>query len=647
MTNAENSEITASNPGEDRAARKKQYEALLNASRDMLTLFSGDERLTYLIDEESERFLLRPREKKVLIPLSFFESQPFSENRFLFHLYTVLALYPDFERCPEDYLNRPETFRPEAEELTGVFLDRVRAAGLSGDRAYQPDNVFFYMQNEILSFLEDCDTWASMLCVLQRAPVYQDPAVKADIARMLLLEDVFPAEDDPTGVHRDLAPCLLIREFWGMEEIENPRIRQILAEPVFGTDRFSFLRDQLTLCALRNTPCADRDRMIRSFLLPSFLQLFREDIDRMAFSSTVSLQEQEQKREARRKKSAAQSAENFKEMLRELDSEKKHREAAVGELLHGTRDLSSYGVTDADRALFAHYEAAVRPAREQMKAYWRMLIGDTSREVSVRIPNMPKGRLSVETLIRSWPALTEAERRQNYRDLAIFDDSELRRQTQVLPRYLDICFAIDSSGSMRGEKLGPAREALAIVLLSLEDFAGFLQANAQTVHEPCEVRTQVRLFGTGSRETLSFSDRGLRRQANRILSVSRLDGSLGSTDDGACLEEFVRALTPQTLRELQTGRRIRMVFEVTDGASSFPGRARKAVEELVRSKVIVQAIEIGSPDDAAARASFDYVFGSRGIFLGNRTRELPDRLMKAVRDSVSGVLRDYFRRGRA
>ena len=410
MTNAENSEITASNPGEDRAARKKQYEALLNASRDMLTLFSGDERLTYLIDEESERFLLRPREKKVLIPLSFFESQPFSENRFLFHLYTVLALYPDFERCPEDYLNRPETFRPEAEELTGVFLDRVRAAGLSGDRAYQPDNVFFYMQNEILSFLEDCDTWASMLCVLQRAPVYQDPAVKADIARMLLLEDVFPAEDDPTGVHRDLAPCLLIREFWGMEEIENPRIRQILAEPVFGTDRFSFLRDQLTLCALRNTPCADRDRMIRSFLLPSFLQLFREDIDRMAFSSTVSLQEQEQKREARRKKSAAQSAENFKEMLRELDSEKKHREAAVGELLHGTRDLSSYGVTDADRALFAHYEAAVRPAREQMKAYWRMLIGDTSREVSVRIPNMPKGRLSVETLIRSWPALTEAER---------------------------------------------------------------------------------------------------------------------------------------------------------------------------------------------------------------------------------------------
>ena len=90
-----------------------------------------------------------------------------------------------------------------------------------------------------------------------------------------------------------------------------------------------------------------------------------------------------------------------------------------------------------------------------------------------------------------------------------------------------------------------------------------------------------------------------------------------------------------------------MVFEVTDGASSFPGRARKAVEELVRSKVIVQAIEIGSPDDAAARASFDYVFGGRGIFLGNRTRELPDRLMKAVRDSVSGVLRDYFRRGRA
>ena len=300
---------------------------------------------------------------------------------------------------------------------------------------------------------------------------------------------------------------------------------------------------------------------------------------------------------------------------------------AAKELLTGKPNLSFFGVTPEDQRLFDHYEALVRPEREQMKAYWKKLLGDTAKEISVRIEGAPKGTLSVQALIDQYPAFTEAQRRQNYRGLSIFHTWELKKISRVLPRYLDITFVMDSSGSMRGGKLAPARQALAIVLLSLEDFAVYLAENAARTQEVCEVRTEVWLFGTRAKKVLSFSDRGEKRKADRILSIARLDGSLGSTDDGACLMQAAKEQTPQMIREQKAGKRIRMLFEVTDGASSFPGTAKKAVEELQRDQVLLQAIGIGDPKDTAARASFDYVFGDNGLFLGDDISHLPEALL--------------------
>lgn len=637
------SEIEEKNK-EDRKALKKQCEEALSRVFDLLLLFSGDGRLTYHVDETAEQFALDPDQRRVSVPLSFFTGMPFDETCFLFHLYTVLALYPDYERNPEGYLNRPQTFRREAEVLTKAFLQKARDSGVGTDKAYQPEVVYSYMANEILSFFEECDRYASMLLVFEKAPVYQDRAVRKSLARMLLLEDSLPHETDPAATHRDLAGLLITREFWREDEIENRQIREMLDEKVLGEPRFSLVREELLSLMLRGAPVTERDAMIRTILLPCFTRLFLEDIDRMELSSTVSLEEQEQSQEKRRRKRGAQTKKNYETMLQELDEEKKQRAVAARDLFSGTQDLTRFGVTSEDKKLFAHYEQLVRPERERMKAYWRKLIGDTSKEVSVRIEGVPKGKLSIQSLIDQYPAFTEAERRQNYRGLTIFDTYELQKITHSLPRYLDISFVMDSSGSMRGVKLSPAREALSIVLLSLEDFAAYLRENAARTHEVCEVATEVFLFGTKAEKILSFSDQGPKRTANRILSVARLDGSLGSTDDGACLQQVIREETPERIREQKAGKRVRMVFVVTDGASSAPGTAKKAVEELEKDSVLLQAIGIGDPKDTAAKASFDYIYGDRGLFLGNDTRRLPEALLSAVQTSVSTLLRGLFRK---
>ena len=182
---------------------------------------------------------------------------------------------------------------------------------------------------------------------------------------------------------------------------------------------------------------------------------------------------------------------------------------------------------------------------------------------------------------------------------------------------------------MRSGKLESAREALAIVLLSLQDFQQFLDVNAAKTHQQTKVQIETWLFGSGSHRVMSFDDAGFRKKADTMLSVTRLRGDGGSTDDGACLQEVLKQITPIQEREIESCKRIRLLFEVTDGASSFPGAARKTVEKLKKKGVEIQAIEIG-PDDPEARRIFDFIFCDHGTFLGTKTDDLPSVLMAAV-----------------
>lgn len=635
--------------------------SVLEREERMLVLFSGDARLTYIPDQEGERFELLPKEQKVTVPLLFFQQMgnrtagisAFPESRLLWHLYETLALYPDWQRRPDLYLAREETFRPEAEEMTAYFLEKVKRCHLEDDPAFQPSLLFFSAQNEILDFLEDMDRYAAVLTVEALAPAYRDSDVKKDIADMLLWEDMILPDADSGQMRKSLAESFLAAEFFGEEALSGQtdeagadtgadrlsQIAGILRQKVCGKSRFAFIRDSFREMIVQRQGIEARDPLIRTFLLPEYLHLWKQDIDHMTLSHTIEEEEDGQKasRARRSRKSPDMDRSEKEKMLRELDDEQKKARRAVISQLSGQTDLSSFGVTEEDLKLFRHYEAKVRPQREQMKQFWRQLVGEASRETGVKIEGTPKGKLDVPVLIDSWPSFVEAQQKQNYRGLNIFDSWELQKKTKELPRVLDISFVIDNSGSMRSGKLQAAREALAIVLLSLQDFQGYLQANAALTHQKIDVRTETWLFGTGCRRVLTFDDRARKREADTVLSVSRLRGDDGSTDDGQCLREILKEITPAEVRELESGKRVRMLFEITDGASSFPGSTKAAVDELQKKHVEIQAIEIGPDGDKEARRIFDYVFGDHGTFLGADTQNLPAVLTSAVKRQMKSV----------
>ena len=676
---------------------------ILTRQERMLILFSGDMRLTYEVDRQGEQFVLLPKEQKVLVPLLFFQQIHADEDKLLWHLYQELALYPDWQRHPETYLSREESFRYETEELAGYLLKRVKAAGLTEDPAYQPQVVCVWISSGIIDLLEDVDRWAASLIVQEKAPVYRSEEEKKRIGEMLFWEGAFLPEDESgvdtasAGPHRFFGKMLLETEFFGDMHVEGApssteedktadngeqayggrnrtkpaettatfgkqdcdernsaeavqahaaeasedQLHKILWAPVMGQPRFQFLREQLLETYRRRGGIQERDALVRTFLLPEFLRLWKCDIDHMKLERTKEEQSAEQKdRQSRRKASRKpfQSRQHVRRMLQQMEDEKKAERQQAQRAREGT-DLAVFGVTAQDRQLFRHYEEKVRPQREEMKRFWRRLIGEASREVSVLVEGVPKGALDVPELIRQWPAFTEAQQKQNYRELSVFDTWELRKEIRVLPEVLDISFVIDNSGSMRSGKLQPAREALAIVLLSLQDFKRYLEASAARMHQPVKVRTETWLFGTDCRRVLSFDDMGRKAEADTILSVTRLLGDNGTTDDGKCLQQILDSLTRTEEMELQSGKRTHLIFEVTDGASSFPGAAKKAAEELQKKHVEIQAIEIGLKNGEQARNVFEYIFGEHGTFLGNDTARLPSALMDAVKRQMVTVLK--------
>ena len=107
------------------------------------------------------------------------------------------------------------------------------------------------------------------------------------------------------------------------------------------------------------------------------------------------------------------------------------------------------------------------------------------------------------------------------------------------------------------------------------------------------------------------------------------------------LKEISHNITPIQERKLKKGKEIKIVFQITDGASSFPGAAKKAVEELLSKNVLVYAFQIGKNSDADEKI-FEFIWNEgykdlHGIIIGEDVESLPKELLKAVVQNMKSI----------
>lgn len=276
-----------------------------------------------------------------------------------------------------------------------------------------------------------------------------------------------------------------------------------------------------------------------------------------------------------------------------MESTRKDVEETLGEILNlennkmksigefDNKDLESYGISKKDIELFNFYLDKTKKQRKEMGDFWRKLIGSAKKEVNVKRNRQARGKLNVNDLIYNYPDFVEAEQKGNYKDFKIFDKNFLESQNKLLPEKIEISFLIDNSGYMNKEKIEATRKTLAATLLSIKDFNNYLQAEAKKTNQKIEVLTETWFFGKNHYKIKDFKDKKDLEKSKIIYSLVKVDASDGTTDDAACLRELYRDIDDENKRRIKSKKEYKIIFEITDGASTFPGSTKNIVKDII------------------------------------------------------------------
>ncbi|WP_077369068.1 vWA domain-containing protein [Anaerosalibacter sp. Marseille-P3206] len=631
---------------------KKHFEEFLRKQQRSLATFTGDSSLMYISHPKFERFLLDPSKGVLYLPLQSFLDRKLDENQIMWHIYYELALYPDWKKQTKKYLNRKNDWQKEIDRMTIYILARIKKEGLEKDQAYQPKIILNYVRKEILDLLRLLDKQVAFLRVLQMCPIYRDEENFEKIASYM--EQVGKTIESILKMprHRAFANSFLIIELYQVEPkikgcAQNPFDRKIFNQPFFD-----FIHYQLVRQINNDQGIVERDQFLRSFIFPVFEQLWKEEIDDMIFYKS----KRQQKEKLKGNKNPFEQSE-VDEIIDSFESTQEEEEKILEEMLdkrdqisvsvkntrEGKVDLTPYGISQTDQQLFQFYSNKMKSEREQMRKFWEKLIGDAKKEINVKKDGQIKGKLDIDNFIDYYPDFVEAEKKGNYKNLPIFNRYLLEPQTDILPERIEISFVIDNSGSMNESKIEAARKALAVTLLSIDDFNRYLKINGKQLNQKVEVLSETWFFGSKYYNVKEFNDNnGKEKEKSDIIrSIVKLDATDGATDDASCLREISNSIMPIQESELKKGKQMKIVFEITDGASSFPGSTKEAVQELISKNVEIYAFQIGKNIKTNEKI-FNFVWNEgykqpRGIMVGEQVEKLPKELLKAVGKNLQSI----------
>lgn len=631
---------------------KKHCEEFLQKEQRSLATFTGDSSLMYIPDSKLQRFLLDPSKGILYLPLESFLDRELDENQIMWHIYYELALYSDWKKQAKRYLNRKKDWQKEIDHMTSYILANIKKEGLENDPAYQPKVISKYVKKEILDLLYLLDKQISFLRVLQMCPIYRDEDNFEKIVYYMKQTGKTMESISRMSRHRAFANSFLLIELYKMESkikecVENPFDKKIFNQPFID-----FTHNKLVRQINNNQGIIERDPFIRSFIFPTFEQLWKQEIDEMEFYKSKGQKEEqikgnenpfEQSKEDGIPDSLESTQEEVEKILEEMLDQQDQISESVQNTMHGKVDLDAYGISQTDQQLFQFYSNKMKAEREQMRQFWKKLIGDARKEISVKKDGQINGKLDIDSFINSYPDFVEAEKKGNYKNLPIFNRYILETRADILPERIEISFVIDNSGSMNASKIEAARKALAVTLLSIDDFNGYLKSNAEQLNQKVEVLSETWFFGSKYYNVKEFNNKNVKEKekSDIIRSIVKLNATDGATDDAGCLREISNNITSIQESELQKGKQIKIVFEITDGASSFPGSTKEAVQELLSKNVEVYSFQIGKNNETNEKV-FNYVWNEgykqpHGVIVGEQVEKLPKELLKAVGKNIKSI----------
>lgn len=613
----------------------------LERHKQSLTTFTREPNLRYIASDHLEKFSLKPKEGVLYMPLATFLDEDLDNNEILWHIYYELALYPDWEKNAKAYLNREKNWRNEIDEITYYISKKIEELL---DEENKIDSKFLrqYVKNEVLDFLFEMDKLTAFLRVLEACPVYRDEGEKGKI--LTYMKGIKNAEELFSDLtHHGFSKSFLIWNLYKDDEEVLSKIEEKFDSKILSKSIYYFLRKELIKEIDENEGIKKRDPLIRAFIYPSFKKYWLEEIDSMTTKSGSGENSKEKFFEKSKDKTSGNKLESTRKDVEEtLEDILKEENNNISSLEVSQRKImSDYGLEKEDLDLFNFYVNKTKSQREEMREFWKRLIGSAKKEINVERNNQPKGKLNVNDLIYSFPEFVEAEQKGNYKELKVFDKNFLESQNKLLPEKIEISFLIDNSGSMNKEKIEALRKTLTVTLLSIKDFNKYLQIEAARTNQKIEVLTETWFFGKDHYKIKNFDDKLNLENSKIISSIVKVDASGGTTDDAACLREIHKNIKPNQKARIKNKKEYKIIFEITDGASTFPGASREIVKKLIEDDVEVFAIQIGKISSLDTK-TFNYIWNDSfkypyGLILGEEIYKLTDELLKLVKKNLKSI----------
>ena len=620
---------------------KKNLKSFIEKQKQSLSTFTREPGLRYIGSEKLEKFSFKPKEGVLYLPLSVFIEEDLDNSEVLWHIYYELALYPDWKKNAILYLEREKAWKNEIDQMTFYIYKKVNEL-LEEDNKIEKKYLREYVKKEILDFLFEIDKYTRFLRVLESCPQYRDEEEKGKILNYMKetkdKEELFSDLN-----HHGFSKSFLFYSLYKDDENYKSKILEKFDSKVLSKSIYEFLNKELIKEINEDQGIVERDSLIKAFIYPSFKKFWLEEIDSMTTRSSVGENDGEKFFEESRDESQGSklesSREDVEESLKELINQEPKNISSLDDF--DESDLKSYGISEDEIDLYNFYLNKTKIQREEMRKFWKKLIGSAKKEINVEKNRQAKGKINVNDLIYSFPDFVEAEQRGNYKNLKIFDKNFLESQNKLLPEKIEISFLIDNSGSMNKEKIEATRKTLAVSLLSIQDFNRYLQIEAGKTNQKIEVLTESWFFGKSHYKVKDFDDTNDLEKSKIISSIVKVDASDGTTDDGACLREIYKNISPEQKRRIKSKKEYKIIFEITDGASTFPGSTKEIVKKLVEEDVEIYAIQIGKISQIDSK-SFNYIWNDsfkypHGIILGEEVHKLTEELLKVVKKNMKSI----------
>lgn len=620
---------------------QENLKSFIEKQKQSLSTFTREPGLRYIGLEKLEKFSFKPKEGVLYLPLSVFIEEDLDNNEVLWHIYYELALYPDWKKNAILYLEREKAWKHEIDQMTFYIYKKVNEL-LDEDNKIEKKYLREYVKKEFLDFLFEIDKYTRFLRVLESCPQYRDEEEKGKILNyMKETKDKDEIFSDLN--HHGFSKSFLFYSLYKDDENYKSKILEKFDSKVLSKSIYEFLNKELIKEINEDQGIVERDSLIKAFIYPSFKKFWLEEIDSMTTRSSVGENDGEKFFEESRDESQGSklesSREDVEESLKELINQEPKNISSLDEF--DESDLKSYGISEDEIDLYNFYLNKTKIQREEMRKFWKKLIGSAKKEINVEKNRQAKGKINVNDLIYSFPDFVEAEQRGNYKNLKIFDKNFLESQNKLLPEKIEISFLIDNSGSMNKEKIEATRKTLAVSLLSIQDFNRYLQIEAGKTNQKIEVLTESWFFGKSHYKVKDFDDTNDLEKSKIISSIVKVDASDGTTDDGACLREIYKNISPEQKRRIKSKKEYKIIFEITDGASTFPGSTKEIVKKLVEEDVEIYAIQIGKISQIDSK-TFNYIWNDsfkypHGIILGEEVHKLTEELLKVVKKNLKSI----------